>query len=81
VYIACGDASATIDALKGTRVAHYRGIDLCRPALDLASKTLGILDCPVTLDQCDFVKALHDRPEPADIAWIGLSPFALSSFP
>jgi SAM-dependent methyltransferase len=71
--IACGDASATIGALKGTRVAHYHGIDLCRPALDLASKALEILDCPVKLDQCDFVEALNDRFEPADVAWIGLS--------
>ncbi|HZC34404.1 MAG TPA: class I SAM-dependent methyltransferase, partial [Chthoniobacterales bacterium] len=71
--IACGDASATVNALKGTRVAHYHGIDLCRPALDLASKTLAVLDCPVTLDQCDFVEAIHDRPEPVDVAWIGLS--------
>ena len=26
--IACGDARATVDALKGTRVAHYHGIDV-----------------------------------------------------
>ena len=26
--IACGDARATVEALKGTRVAHYHGIDL-----------------------------------------------------
>jgi hypothetical protein len=31
--IACGDASATVDALKETRIAHYRGIDLCGEAL------------------------------------------------
>jgi hypothetical protein len=46
---------------------------LDRPALDLATKALETLGCSVTLDQCDFVEALRDRPEPADVAWIGLS--------
>ncbi len=36
--IACGDASATVDALKETRIAHYHGIDLCGEALVLASQ-------------------------------------------
>jgi ubiquinone/menaquinone biosynthesis C-methylase UbiE len=71
--IACGDASATVEALKGTRVAHYHGIDLSQAALDLASKALETLACPVALDQYDFTEALRDRPEPADVAWIGLS--------
>jgi SAM-dependent methyltransferase len=71
--IACGDARATVKALGGTRVAHYHGMDLCQPALDLASEALEELACPVTLEQCDFVEALRDRPEPADVAWIGLS--------
>jgi len=71
--VACGDASATVEALKGTRVAHYHGIDLSQAALDLASKALETLPCPVALDQYDFTEALRDRPEPADVAWIGLS--------
>jgi ubiquinone/menaquinone biosynthesis C-methylase UbiE len=71
--IACGDASSTVDALKGTRVAHYHGIDLSQAALDLASKALEALACPVTLDHRDFVAALHDRPESVDVAWISLS--------
>ena len=71
--IACGDASATADALKGTQVAHYHGIDLSQAALDLASKNLEALACPATLEHRDFVAALRDRPEPADVAWIGFS--------
>jgi ubiquinone/menaquinone biosynthesis C-methylase UbiE len=71
--IACGDASATVEALRGTRVAHYHGIDLSQSALDLARKALETLACPVRLDQRDFVEALRDRPEPAHVAWIGLS--------
>jgi SAM-dependent methyltransferase len=71
--IACGDASATVDALRGLRVAHYHGIDLSQAALDLARKNLEALACPVTLEHRDFVAALRDRPEPVDVAWIGLS--------
>jgi ubiquinone/menaquinone biosynthesis C-methylase UbiE len=71
--IACGDASATVDALKETRIAHYHGIDLCGEALVLPSKALETLPCPVTLDECDFVEALRDRAKPTDVAWIGLS--------
>ena len=71
--IACGDASATSDAFKGTRVAHYHGVDLSQAALDLASKNLEPLSCPATLERRDFVAALRDRPEPVDIAWLSLS--------
>jgi ubiquinone/menaquinone biosynthesis C-methylase UbiE len=71
--IACGDARSTVDALKGTRVAHYHGIDLCQAGLDLAASALTTLGCPVTLDQLDFVEALRDWSQPVDVAWIGLS--------
>jgi SAM-dependent methyltransferase len=71
--LGCGDASEIVGALKGTRITSYRGIDLSQAALDLASRALESLDCPVTLELDDFCEALRDRPEPADIAWIGLS--------
>jgi SAM-dependent methyltransferase len=71
--IACGDARATVETLRGMRVAHYYGIDLSQAALELASKALKLLRCPVTLDHRDFVEALRDWPEPVDVAWIGLS--------
>jgi SAM-dependent methyltransferase len=71
--IACGDASATVDALKGTRVASYHGIDLSKPALELAAEALQVLACPFTLERGDFVDVLRNQPEPADIVWIGLS--------
>jgi SAM-dependent methyltransferase len=71
--IACGDASTTIEALKGTQIASYHGIDLSQVALELASQALEMLACPVTLDRRDFIEALCDRPEPVDVAWIGLS--------
>ncbi len=66
--LACGDARGVVGALEGTRIAHYQGVDLSRPALDLEA-----LDCPVELDRRDFVAAMADRPEPADLVWIGLS--------
>jgi SAM-dependent methyltransferase len=71
--VACGDASATVEALKGTQVASYHGIDLSQPALELASQALETLACPVTLDRRDLVEALGDHPEPVDVAWIGLA--------
>ncbi len=71
--IACGDASASIGALRETRIAHYHGIDFSAPALDLAAETLRDLPCPVTLEQRDFVEALAGRKDLVDVAWIGLS--------
>jgi hypothetical protein len=71
--IACGDASLTKRALAGTKVSHYHGIDLSEPAVELAEKMLDGVPYPVDLDHEDFVAALEGRPEPADVAWCGLS--------
>ncbi|TIS85260.1 class I SAM-dependent methyltransferase, partial [Mesorhizobium sp.] len=71
--IACGDASATVNALKGLRLAQYCGIDLSQPALDLAGKALDTLGCPYDLKQCDFVTELRSWSDPIDVAWIGIS--------
>jgi methylase of polypeptide subunit release factors len=71
--LACGDAGATVGALKGTQPASYHGIDICQAALELASQALQPLTCPVRLDHRDFVEALRDLPEPVDVAWISLS--------
>jgi SAM-dependent methyltransferase len=71
--LACGDAGMTVAALQGTSVVHYHGIDLSAPALELARKTVEALPYPVELEQADFVAALRERPEPADVVWIGLS--------
>jgi Methyltransferase domain len=77
--LACGDARGVVGALAGTRIAHYHGVDLSRPALDLAAVALEALSCPIELDQGDFVAAMADRPEPADVVWIGLSLHHLES--
>jgi methylase of polypeptide subunit release factors len=71
--VACGDASATVDALKGTQVAHYHGIDVSRSALDIAEQALRVLSCPVNLYESDFVQALKDWRDPVGVVWIGLS--------
>jgi SAM-dependent methyltransferase len=71
--IACGDATASVTALTGTHIAHYHGIDLSQAALDLASRSLAVLECPVTLARADFVAALQEQHEPVDVVWIGLS--------
>lgn len=71
--VACGDATASAAALAGTHIALYDGIDLSAAALELARDALSALDCPVTLEQADFVDALREWSTPVDVAWIGLS--------
>ena len=72
--IACGDASASAPALAGTKVSHYRGIDLSEDGLARAGRILAeTLDCPVELECRDYVEALRDPATRADIAWVGLS--------
>ena len=71
--IACGDASLTRRALAGTMVSHYQGIDLAEPAIELAAKMLDGEPYAVDLDHQDFVAALEERPEHADVIWCGLS--------
>jgi Methyltransferase domain len=77
--IACGDAGQMKAALSGTKAAHYHGIDLSEPALELAAKNLEGVSFEVELDHRDFVTALTKRPEPADAAWCGLSIHHLST--
>ncbi len=71
--IACGDASLTRRALTGTKASHYHGIDLSEPAIELAARMLDGQPYTVDLDHQDFVAALEERPEPADVIWCGLS--------
>jgi SAM-dependent methyltransferase len=69
--LGCGDAEIA-GALKGTRIAHYHGVDLSRAALDLAEQSLAALGCPVTLEERDVIEFLGDHPEPAGVVWSGL---------
>jgi cyclopropane fatty-acyl-phospholipid synthase-like methyltransferase len=71
--IACGDASASAGALRGTQVAKYHGIDFSAHALALAEDALADLGCEVVLEQRDFLDAVAERTDLADVIWIGLS--------
>ncbi len=71
--IACGDASCTVECLKGTAVASYHGIDLSQPALDLASTFLATLGCPFKLENREFLDAVTHMSEAVDVVWIGQS--------
>jgi len=71
--LACGDASSTAQALQGTDIAHYSGIDLSAPALALAAENIASLDCPVTLERRGYAEAVRDWPQHEDVVWIGLS--------
>jgi len=73
VDLACGDASTSIAALKGTLITDYHGVDLAEPALELARNNLNGVDWKVKLEQADFVEAMRERRVPADVVWIGLS--------
>lgn len=77
--IACGDASATVAALRGTPIGQYVGIDLSEAALDLARPALAALGCPITLELADFSEAFGIWASPVDVAWIGLSLHHLSA--
>ena len=73
IDLACGDAGTTRRVLLDVPISHYRGIDLSRPALELAAVTLADIDGEVVLEQRDFSTALADCPASADVIWIGLS--------
>jgi SAM-dependent methyltransferase len=73
VDIACGDASATVAALRGTSVARYTGIDLSRPALALAAENLAAAPYPFQLHHADFRTGLADVEGSIEVVWIGLS--------
>lgn len=71
--LACGDASGIVGALTGTQIAHYHGVDLSLPALELAKRQLQALECAVKLEHADFADAVQDRSHRSDVVWFGLS--------
>ncbi|MGE3872300.1 MAG: class I SAM-dependent methyltransferase [Parvibaculaceae bacterium] len=71
--IACGDSSVAKAALAGTSVRHYLGIDLAKPALDLAARNLADQPYDIDLHQRDFVAAMAEGKQHADAIWCGLS--------
>ena len=60
--IACGDASCSSVALRGTKVSHYRGVDFSSVALDLARKAIAPLGIPADFEECDCKFARNSDP-------------------
>lgn len=73
VDIACGAATASAEALAGTQIGRYIGIDISSQSLKVAEEALKQVGCPVELRCEDFVQALEGWTEPADVVWIGMS--------
>ena len=71
--LACGDAASTVEALRGTAVSHYRGVDLSEIALREAERRVETLGCAFDLQLADFTEVLMQWSGPAEIVWIGLS--------
>ena len=71
--LACGTATGSAEALRGTGVGRYVGIDISKPSLEIAQEALTVLNCPVELRRQDFVEAVSTWNEPVDVVWIGQS--------
>ena len=73
VDLACGAAPYSAAALAGTGVVRYVGVDISRPALEIAREKLAPLACPIELRCKDFVEAIDAWEGWLDVVWIGLS--------
>jgi SAM-dependent methyltransferase len=71
--IACGDASMSAQALAGTAVSDYTGIDISADALSRARKIFASVDCRARFILGDFRELLPDWYGQVDVVWIGLS--------
>ena len=71
--LACGAAPFSAAALAGTGVARYVGVDISKPALDVAKEMLAPLTCPIELRCQDFVDAMDAWEGQLDVVWIGMS--------
>jgi cyclopropane fatty-acyl-phospholipid synthase-like methyltransferase len=71
--LACGAAPFSAEALAGTGVARYVGVDISKPALEVAKEMLAPLTCPIELRRQDFVDAIDSWEGRVDVVWIGLS--------
>lgn len=71
--LACGDAAMTSEALRGTAVTNYSGVDISSVALGLARKNIAPLRCLAEFFESDFMAFLQGAPRPFDAAYVGLS--------
>jgi SAM-dependent methyltransferase len=78
--VACWDATCSGEALAGSQVIEYHGIDIVPEALAIAAHGLRkVLACPIHLQEGDFVALLAHWDRPVDVVWIGLSLHHLGS--
>ncbi|MDD2902969.1 MAG: class I SAM-dependent methyltransferase [Syntrophales bacterium] len=71
--LGCGDAAFIAQALAGTAISRYLGVDLARRALDLAAKNLAGLRCEHQLQERDYFAVVHEGSITADVIWLGLT--------
>lgn len=71
--LACGDASLTVGALRGTPVSCFTGVDFSATALALAKANTQELDCPRDFIEDDFADYLHTSTAVFDVIYLGLS--------
>jgi ubiquinone/menaquinone biosynthesis C-methylase UbiE len=71
--LACGSATASLQALAGLPISRYVGVDVSEPSLGRAALQLAALPCPHELRHLDFVDALQQWDGPVDAIWIGMS--------
>jgi ubiquinone/menaquinone biosynthesis C-methylase UbiE len=71
--LGCGDARFITQALEGTSISHYVGVDLSQMALALAKKNLSALKCDHSLMEKDYYEVASEADLKADVIWMGLT--------
>jgi len=71
--LAAGDASASSEFLRDTKVSSYTAVDFSRPALDLARENTTALPCPRNFLEHDFVDFAENTSATFEILYLGLS--------
>jgi cyclopropane fatty-acyl-phospholipid synthase-like methyltransferase len=71
--LGCGDAGCMAQALQGTAVCRYVGVDLAKMALGLAAKNLAGLGCEHLLKEEDYYEVVCAGEIKADVIWMGLT--------
>ena len=71
--LGCGTATGSANALAGTQIGRYVGVDISEPSLDVAREALSGLPCPIDLRRGDFPEAIDKWTGPLDVVWIGQS--------
>ena len=71
--LGCGDAGCMAQALAGTAVRRYLGVDLSQMALDLAARNLALLRCEYQLQEKDYYEVVREGGIKAEVIWLGLT--------